>query len=126
MAATTTATPHFVMLQLAGEHGLEGLIELIGRRDIELRDAAVVLALMLYTDTFSGRILVTSARLSKDLGMQDADVRASLSRLKRHNLLRFVKNQNTGERYFRLNPLMVRSSGKESLIAQAQLEYDQA
>lgn len=127
----SSATLQFVMFQLTS-HGTDGcpalddLIRLIARRDLELRDAAVVLAMALYTDTFSGRILVTPQRLADDLGVRETDARASLSRLKRHNLLRFVKNANTGERYYRLNPWMVRSSGKETLLLQAQLEYDQA
>lgn len=127
----SSATLQFVMFQLTshaadGCPALDDLIKLIARRDLELRDAAVVLALALYTDTFSGRILVTPQRLADDLGVRETDVRASLSRLKRHDMLRFVKNINTGERYYRLNPWMVRSSGKESLLLLAQQEFDQA
>lgn len=120
---TTVNTPRFVMLQITD---LEKTIELIGQRDLLPRDGSVLLALMAHTDTFSGRIRVTATRLAGDLQLQDSDIRSSLARLKRCHLLRQIRDRNTGERYYRLNPWMVQSSSKGGLLAVAMKEFEEA
>ena len=118
-----TSSPQFVMLQLTD---LERMIQSISSRNLQLRDAAVMLALMTHTDTYSGRIKVTAHQLALDLNMQEADARSALARLKKENLLRLVNDKNTGERYYRLNPWMVRSSSKAGLWAMATREFEDA
>ena len=118
-----TNTPQFVMLQLTD---LEKAVELLGSRSLQLRDAAVMLALMAHTDTYSGRIRVTTQRLAQELSIQEADTRASIARLKRQHLLRQVKDSSTGDRYYRLNPWMVRSSSKGGLLGLAMKEFSDA
>lgn len=111
------------MLQLSD---LSGTVELIAQRTLQPRDAAVMFALMSHTSTHSGKISVTSAGLAQDLQMQEADIRASLSRLKRQHLLRLISNRATGERYYRLNPWLVRSSAKGGLFGLACKEFQEA
>lgn len=111
------------MLQLAD---LEQAISLLGSRRLQLRDAAVMLALMAHTDTYSGRIRVTTHQLAIDLAMQEADVRATIARLKKENLLRLINDRSTGERYYRLNPWMICSSGQNSLLGLAMKEFQEA
>lgn len=118
-----TGRPQFVMLQLAD---LEQAISLLGSRRLQLRDAAVMLALMSHTDSYSGRIRVTTHQLALDLTMQEADVRAAIARLKKENLLRLINDRSTGERYYRLNPWMVHSSGQNSLLGMAMKEFQEA
>lgn len=119
----STNTPQFVMLQLTD---LERTIELLGTRTLQLRDAAVMLALMAHTDTYSGRIRVTAKKVAEELAIQEADARSSLARLKKQHLLRLVKDNNTGDRYYRLNPWMVRSSSKGGLLGLAMKEFQEA
>ena len=100
--------------------------DLVGRRDLELRDVAVIWTLMSYTSSYSGRIQVTAAGVAKDLQVKESDVRASFARLKKHHLLRQIKDRNTGEHYYRLNPWMVLTNSGGSLFGLACREFGEA
>lgn len=120
----TTNPERFVMLQI-NDGGLAGVTKLIHQRDLQLRDSSLLLALMSHTDTVTGRIKVMSQVLADDLGVQDADIRAGISRLKKNHLLRLVRNRYTGERYYLLNPWVVRS-GKDQAVGLAMREFQEA
>ena len=104
---------------------LTRLVELAGQRKLELRDCALILALITHTEASTGRIKVTAPRLAEDLQVQEAEVRAGISRLKKQLMLRLIKNRDTGERYYLLNPWVVRS-GRESLVGLAMQEFKAA
>jgi len=124
MNATGKAnTPRFAMLELKETQRVK---ELVGRRDLELRDVAVIWALMSYTSSYSGRIQVSAAGIAQDLQVKESDVRASFARLKKHHLLRKVKDRNTGEHYYRLNPWMVLTNSGGSLFGLACKEFGEA
>lgn len=118
-----TNTPEFVVLTIEDLGRVE---ELIGSRTLELRDAAVFISLARATSTYSGRITVTPSAIAKRLQMPDSGVRLSISRLKKQNLLRQVKDPDTGERYYRLNPWVIRTSGEGSLLGLAMKEFTEA
>jgi hypothetical protein len=124
MEATGKAnTPRFAMLELKETQRVR---DLVGRRDLELRDVAVIWTLMSYTSSYSGRIQVTAAGVAKDLQVKESDVRASFARLKKHHLLRQIKDRNTGEHYYRLNPWMVLTNSGGSLFGLACREFGEA
>lgn len=117
-----TKRPVFAMVQIKD---VERMRKLIGERKLELRDAATVWTLLSYLDTYSGRIRVTAVRIAEDLQCQPTDVRASISRLKKQHLLRQVRDRNTGEHYYRLNPWMVQTANG-SLLGVAMKEFQEA
>ena len=119
-----TTDNRFVMLQLS-DGGLSQAVQLIGERKLQPRDAALLLALMSHTDTMTGRIRVTSQRLSEQLGVQDSEVRAGIGRLKKQHQLRLIRNVETGERYYLLNPWVVRS-GKDRAVGLVMKEFTEA
>jgi hypothetical protein len=124
MNATGKAnTPRFAMLELKETNRVR---DLVGRRDLELRDVAVIWTLMSYTSSYSGRIQVSAARIAQDLQIRESDARASLSRLKKHLVLRQIKDRDTGERYYRLNPWMVLTNSGGSLFGLACREFGEA
>lgn len=104
---------------------LTRLIELAGQRKLALRDGALILALISHTEAGTGRIYVTAARLAEDLQVTESEVRAGISRLKKQLLLRLIKHRDTGDRYYLLNPWVVRS-GKEGAVGLAMKEFKEA
>lgn len=114
--------PAFAMVQIkdAGR-----ITRLMGERRLHLMDAALVLALISHTHTYSGRILVTVRKLSEELQIRESDARAGIARLIKQNQLRRIKDRDTGEVYFRLNPWMVQSA-KGSLLGLAEKEFTAA
>ena len=114
--------PVFAMIQI---RDLSRTVELVGERKLHLMDAALMLALIKHTHTYSGRVLVTVHRLALDLKMNESDARAGIARLIKHHQLRRVKDPDTGEKYYRLNPWMVQTS-KGSLQGLAQKEFMEA
>jgi hypothetical protein len=119
-----TDSSRFVMLQL-NDGGVAQVVRLAGERKIELRDSVLLLALMAHTDTMTGRIHVTSQRLAEDTGSTDSEMRAGIARLKRHHLLRLIKDRDTGSRYYLLNPWVV-CSGKDRAVGLAKREFMEA
>lgn len=112
------------MLQIH-DGGLAQVVRLASERKLQLRDATVLLALMSHTDTMTGRIHVTSERIAEQIGSQDSEVRAGIARLKKHHLLRLIKDRDTGARYYLLNPWVV-CSGKDRAVGLAKKEFSEA
>lgn len=104
---------------------LTRLVELAGQRKLALRDGALILALISHTEVSTGRIYVTAAQLADDLQVAESEVRAGISRLKKQLLLRLIKRRDTGDRYFLLNPWVVRS-GKPAAIGLAMQQFKEA
>jgi hypothetical protein len=115
--------PEFAMLQL---DELQKLIELFASRQLQPRDAVVLLGLLTHTDTFSGKIRVSTARLAEELQANESGLRASMSRLKKADVLRLVRSRDTGETYYRINPLLICTSGKSGLFGLAMVEFTDA
>jgi hypothetical protein len=116
-------TPRFAMVDT--ESAMR-VTELVGKRELQLRDVAVIWALMAHTSSYSGRIQVTAAGIANELQVFDSDVRASLARLKKHDLLRQIRDRNTGECYYRLDPDLVLTNSGGSLFALARKEFAEA
>lgn len=82
-------------------------------RELKPMDGMVLLALMSEADWSTGRINVTSTDLGERLGMQAAQIRACISRLKRQHLVRYIKGK--GNQYFYcLNPWVVQPGTAQS------------
>lgn len=114
--------PAFAMVQI---RDMSRAVELIGERKLHLMDAALMMALITHTHTYSGRVLVTTKKLAQQLHLNESDARAGIARLIKHHQLRRVKDPDTGEVYYRLNPWMVQTS-KGSLQGLAQKEFIEA
>jgi predicted transcriptional regulator len=104
MNTTDRKQPTFLMLQI---EDLKNIAVLLGQGTLLPRDMAVCLVLLSRTTTFSGRISVTAQAIADELRCNETDVRKTIGRLKRHHLLRQIKDPNTGVRYYRLNPSIV-------------------
>jgi hypothetical protein len=117
------SSPEFLQVYLAD---LKRALELAGARELQPRDGWVLLALMAHTETFSGKIRASAIQLASDLQTDAAGIRASLSRLKKSHLVRQITNRYTQDRYYRLNPWLVRSSGDNGLLALAMKEFQDA
>lgn len=115
--------PQFAMLQL---EQLQRLIELFSAGILKPGDAVALLALLSHTDTFSGKIHVMPSRLADDVQVNPKSMITSLSRLKKAGVLRLVKCRETGERYYRINPLLICTSGKSGLFGLAMMEFTEA
>ena len=116
--------PDFAMVKIKD---LQRMIDLAATRDLELRDGMLMLALISHTHTYSGRVLVTVHRLAADLQMNESDVRSGVARLIKHHLLRRVKDRDTGEIYYRLNPWCVSTTRDGSALeGLAQREFMEA
>jgi hypothetical protein len=114
----------FVMLQLK-DGALGGFVQEIAERKLQLRDAALYLALMAHTDTYSGRIYVTADQIAEDLNCTPSEARAGIGRLKRVHQLRLIVEPGTGRRYYLLNPWVVQS-GKPPAIGLAMKQFQEA
>ena len=114
----------FVMLQLK-DGALGGVVQRIGERKLQPRDAALFMALMSHTDTMTGRIYVTADQVAADLKITPSEARAGIGRLKREHQLRLVVEPGTGRRYYLLNPWVVQS-GKPPAIGLAMKQFADA
>ena len=104
---------------------LGGVVQRISERKLQPRDAALFLALMNHTDTFSGRIYVTADQLAEDLRVTPSEARAGIGRLKREHMMRLIVEKGTGRRYYLLNPWVVQS-GKPPAIGMAMKQFQDA
>lgn len=122
-AIQTINRPRFAMINLKD---MDSVGALICSRSLHLMDGSVLLMLLGHTCTYSGRIQVTTARLAEQLHVAESAIRASLARLKKEHILRLIRDRNTGERYYRLNPSIVQTSAKGGLQAMAEKEFAEA
>ena len=86
---------------------MERVVDLLGQRELQLRDAAVLYALEAYCSWRSGRIRVTAKKLAERLSMQEKHVISSLTRLKKLQLLGRAMDRHTGEWFYLFNPSLV-------------------
>jgi DNA-binding MarR family transcriptional regulator len=86
---------------------IEKALDLVAQRKLELRDMAVMWALMAYSSWRTGKIQVTAAKLAERLNMQEKHVIASLSRLRKELLLTRGTDPHDGTTFYLLNPYLV-------------------
>lgn len=86
---------------------MERCLDLVADRKLELRDMAVLLALMAYSSWRTGKIRVTAAKLAERLRMQEPHVISSLSRLRKQLLLTRGVDPHDGTDFYLLNPYLV-------------------
>ena len=93
---------------------MDRVVDLIGERRLELRDAAVLYALEAYCSWRCGRIRVTPKRLSQRLSMQEKHVISSLTRLRTMGLLAKGMDKHTGEWFYLLDPCLLSVGTKQT------------
>jgi len=86
---------------------MDRCIDLVGERRLELRDMAVLWALMAYASWRTGKITVTVEKLAQRLRMQQPHVISSLTRLRKELLLTKGKDPHNGTDFYLLNPALV-------------------
>lgn len=100
----------FVMVH---QRDLDSTIALIGQRRLELRDAAVLFAVMSYVNWRSGRAQITAKFIADRLGIKLPVCVSSITRLKREGLLSRIRDHHTGETYFLINPFLASVGGPQ-------------
>jgi hypothetical protein len=100
----------FVMVH---QRDLDSTIALLGQRKLELRDAAVFLALLNYVNWRSGRAHVTAKYIAERLSIKLPVCVSALTRLKREGLLSKVADLRTGESYYLVNPYLASVGGPQ-------------
>ena len=117
-----TERHRFLMVTVAD---LSRVTALLADRQLQLRDAGVLLALMAHMDTHTCRIRVSTAQLSEDLQMAETSIRASVARLKKLHLLRLICDRSTNDRFLLLNPHVI-YAGRSGAIGLARKQYGEA
>lgn len=98
----------FVMVH---QHDLDCAVSLVGRRVLELRDMAVLMALMASMNWRSGRVHVTAKGVADQLKIKLPVCVSSLTRLRKQQMISRVMDRHTGENYFLVNPYLVSVGG---------------
>jgi hypothetical protein len=93
---------------------MDRCLDLVAERRLELRDMAVLWALMAYASWRTGKITVTTEKLAERLRMQVPHVVSSLTRLRKALLLTKGKDPHDGTFFYLLNPA-VASVGSEQV-----------
>lgn len=83
---------------------MDRCLDLVAERRLELRDMAVLWALMAYASWRTGKITVTVEKLAERLRMQVPHVVSSLTRLRKALLLSKGKDPHDGTFFYLLNP----------------------
>jgi predicted transcriptional regulator len=91
---------------------MDRCLDLVQDRRLELRDMAVLWALMAYASWRTGKITVTAEKLAERLNMQRTHVVSSISRLKKALVLTLGEDPHDGTSFYLLNPA-VASVGTE-------------
>lgn len=118
----TTEPSRFLMVTIAD---LSRVTALLADRQLRLRDAGVLLALMAHMDTHTCRIRVSTAQLAEDLQMARSSIQASIARLKKQHLLRLVMDTATDDRFLLLNPHVI-YAGKSGAVGLAKKQFAEA
>lgn len=100
----------FVMVH---QRDLDTALTLIGERRLELRDAAVFLALINYINWRNGRSHVTAKHIAKRLNIKLPVAVSALSRLKKEMLVSRVIDRHSGEHYYLVNPYLASVGGPQ-------------
>lgn len=83
---------------------MDRCLDLVAERRLELRDMAVLWALMAHASWRTGKIIVTVDKLAERLRMQKPHVVSSLTRLRKEFLLTKGKDPHNGTTFYLLNP----------------------
>jgi len=110
---------------------LDRVIDHCANRDLHPRDLGVMVAMLSYTETYSGRIPVTAMLIAERLNMSVKEVHACIARLKKQHILRLIQDKRTGARYYRLHPSLVstwadRGSDGKGYYQLAMKEFEEA
>ena len=90
----------------------DAVLDALATRDLELRDISVLLALVAHMDRY-GRVHVTGTAIAERLGVKPAVCIASLTRLKRQQLVVRAHDRSSGQRYFLVNPFLFSVGGSQ-------------
>jgi len=106
MTADAYDTPdrhsHFAMLHM---HEMDSFIHKIGERKIEMRDAAVLFAMMSCCDYKTGKVKFIAKTLAQRLNITESSLSASIKRLKKEFLVALILEANS-DRYYVINPYL--------------------
>ncbi len=83
----------------------DNLVHKIGERRIELRDTAVLFAMMAACDYKTGKVKFVAKALAKRLNITETNLSASIKRLKKEFLIALILEPN-GEKYYIINPYL--------------------
>lgn len=83
---------------------MDRCLDLVAERRLELRDMAVLWALMAHASWRTGKIIVTVDKLAERLRMQKPHVVSSITRLRKELLLTKGKDPHNGTPFYLLNP----------------------
>jgi hypothetical protein len=84
--------------------GTKQVVELLGDRRLQPRDAAVLMGLLSHVSWRSGKAQVSAGHLAEELGMIDKHVISSITRLRKELVV--TKLLEDGLPYYLLNPWM--------------------
>ena len=87
-------------------------MELVGERTLRLSDCAVFMGLMAHADWKTGQIPVTADQLADLTKQTPNEVRNSLARMSKENMVRRIKPKKGTGFFYAINPWMV-EFGKE-------------
>ena len=96
-------------------------MQLVGDRTLKLSDCAVFMGLVAHADWKTGQIPVTAERLADLTKQTPNEVRNSLSRMSKENMVRRIKPKGGTGFFYAINPWMVefgRGSARDVLCAQ--------
>lgn len=82
----------------------EGVLDAVAARRLELRDLAVLMALMGHVNWRSGRANVTVRTLAKLLNIRESNCSHSIRRLRTERIIARAVDGKSGHAYFLLNP----------------------
>jgi hypothetical protein len=106
MTASPYESPHkhlcFAMFHI---NEADSIVHKIGDRKIELRDVAVLFAMMSCCDYKTGKVKFVAKTLAKRLNITATNFSASVKRLKQEFLVALVLEQN-GDKYYVINPYL--------------------
>jgi predicted transcriptional regulator len=91
---------------------LETLLDAVAKRDLQLRDLSVLVALVAHMDR-SGRVRVTGAALAEKLDINHSTCISSMTRLRQQQVIARVFDKASGERYFLVNPFIFSVGGPQ-------------
>lgn len=93
------------------QHDMQAAIALVKQRKLELRDMAVLNALVAEMDTATGRIRVTATHLAAQLGITVPVCVSSLTRLRREMMLARIEDKRSGSAFYVVNPFLIAVGG---------------
>lgn len=106
---------------------MDRCLDLVAERRLELRDMAVLWALMAYASWRTGKIKVTAEKLAERLRMQQTHVVSSITRLRKEALLAKGKDPHDGTFFYLVKPSLasvgpLQTKGLMSRIFEESLE----